>query len=136
MFFNDDSQFFSLTAFAIYTSSSVLSFALTLISISHIHIENIYIRKFPAMAGIVSPSFGLLVVVSIVLCPAAKALSLNYYDHTCPQLEYTVSSAVKKAILNDKTVPAALLRMHFHDCFIRVTNLLPFTFLLFTWLTK
>ncbi|EEF52774.1 Peroxidase 64 precursor, putative [Ricinus communis] len=49
----------------------------------------------------------------------AGALSFNYYDHTCPQLEHTVSSAVKKAMENDKTVPAALLRMHFHDCFIR-----------------
>ncbi|KAI7737600.1 hypothetical protein M8C21_017615, partial [Ambrosia artemisiifolia] len=34
-------------------------------------------------------------------------------------VESTVTSAVKKAMLNDRTVPAALLRMHFHDCFIR-----------------
>ncbi|KAK6939310.1 hem peroxidase [Dillenia turbinata] len=52
---------------------------------------------------------------------SAKALSSNYYDHTCPQAESMVSRTVKKAMLSDKTVPAALLRMHFHDCFIRVT---------------
>lgn len=51
---------------------------------------------------------------------SVNSLSLNYYDDTCPHLEYIVSSAVKKALSNDKTVPAALLRMHFHDCFIRV----------------
>lgn len=51
---------------------------------------------------------------------SVTALSSNYYDHTCPQLESAVTDAVKKAMMNDKTVPAALLRMHFHDCFIRV----------------
>ncbi|CAN8276955.1 unnamed protein product [Cochlearia groenlandica] len=47
------------------------------------------------------------------------SLSPNYYDHTCPQADHIVTNAVKKAMSNDKTVPAALLRMHFHDCFIR-----------------
>ncbi|KAF3969436.1 hypothetical protein ACB098_01G121900 [Castanea mollissima] len=50
---------------------------------------------------------------------SVNALSLNYYDKTCPRLESTITSAVKNAMINDKTVPAALLRMHFHDCFIR-----------------
>ncbi|KAE9617259.1 putative peroxidase [Lupinus albus] len=49
----------------------------------------------------------------------ASALSVNYYDHTCPQVESIVAGAVHKATFNDKTVPAAMLRMHFHDCFIR-----------------
>ncbi|PWA37746.1 heme peroxidase [Artemisia annua] len=48
-----------------------------------------------------------------------NALSSNYYDKTCPNVEATITSVVKKAMLNDRTVPAALLRMHFHDCFIR-----------------
>ncbi|XP_030955665.1 peroxidase 64-like [Quercus lobata] len=50
---------------------------------------------------------------------SVNALSLNYYDKTCPRLESTITSAVKNAMINDKTVPAALLRMHFHDCFIK-----------------
>ncbi|CAL5349436.1 unnamed protein product [Camellia sinensis] len=49
----------------------------------------------------------------------ANALSLNYYDKTCPMVETTITSVVKKAMMNDQTVPAALLRMFFHDCFIR-----------------
>ncbi|GLT39289.1 hypothetical protein SLA2020_134870 [Shorea laevis] len=49
----------------------------------------------------------------------AKALSLNYYEKTCPDAEDIVAKVVKNAAIKDKTVPAALLRMHFHDCFIR-----------------
>ncbi|KAA8532014.1 hypothetical protein F0562_006844 [Nyssa sinensis] len=48
-----------------------------------------------------------------------NALSLNYYDQTCPDAELIVSKVVKDETTKDKTVPAALLRMHFHDCFIR-----------------
>ncbi|XP_071732046.1 peroxidase 64 [Rutidosis leptorrhynchoides] len=48
-----------------------------------------------------------------------NALNPNYYDKTCPNVESIITSVVKKAMLNDRTVPAALLRMHFHDCFIR-----------------
>ncbi|KAM4122924.1 hypothetical protein ACB094_01G120500 [Castanea mollissima] len=50
---------------------------------------------------------------------SVNALSVNYYEKTCPRLESTITSAVKNAMINGKTVPAALLRMHFHDCFIR-----------------
>ncbi|KAJ6405952.1 hypothetical protein OIU84_013842 [Salix udensis] len=59
-----------------------------------------------------------LLVISQMASPVS-ALSINYYDQTCPKLESAVTEAVKKATMNDKTVPAALLRMHFHDCFIR-----------------
>ncbi|MBA0807996.1 hypothetical protein Gohar_023765, partial [Gossypium harknessii] len=68
------------------------------------------------MEAIVALAFAFLV---FPFSSPAQALSSNYYDHTCPQLESIVRSAVQKAMSNDKTVPAALLRMHFHDCFIR-----------------
>ncbi|KAJ0873387.1 putative peroxidase [Helianthus annuus] len=58
-------------------------------------------------------------VLALIHFNRINALSSNYYDQTCPMVESTVTSAVKKAMLNDRTVPAALLRMHFHDCFIR-----------------
>ncbi|KAI4327776.1 hypothetical protein L6164_020200 [Bauhinia variegata] len=48
-----------------------------------------------------------------------NSLSLNYYEKTCPDAESIVAKTVKDAFSNDKTVPAALLRLHFHDCFIR-----------------
>ncbi|KAK2398330.1 peroxidase [Trifolium repens] len=68
-----------------------------------------------------SSAIGMVIMVMMVCstCINASALSVNYYKHTCPQVESIVAGAVQKATLNDKTVPAALLRMHFHDCFIR-----------------
>ncbi|KAG7020440.1 Peroxidase 64 [Cucurbita argyrosperma subsp. argyrosperma] len=53
------------------------------------------------------------------LFSSLDALTYRYYDHTCPNLESIVAREVHLATVNDKTVPAALLRMHFHDCFIR-----------------
>lgn len=70
--------------------------------------------------AIVAFVFALLMYSPIVL--TVNALSFNYYDQTCPKAESAITSAVKKAMMNDQTVPAALLRMHFHDCFIRVTT--------------
>ncbi|KAE8057290.1 hypothetical protein FH972_013994 [Carpinus fangiana] len=67
------------------------------------------------MAAIVS----LLALFILFISSSVSSLSSNYYDKTCPHLESAVTSAVKTALSNDKTVPAALLRMHFHDCFIR-----------------
>lgn len=60
------------------------------------------------------------ILILSLFSPVINALSSNYYDKSCPNVEQLVSNAVKKATANDKTVPAALLRMHFHDCFIRV----------------
>jgi len=48
-----------------------------------------------------------------------SSLNFTYYDRTCPRAESIVTNAVKNAVSKDKTVPAGLLRMHFHDCFIR-----------------
>ncbi|KAL8233287.1 hypothetical protein R6Q57_003065 [Mikania cordata] len=68
----------------------------------------------------ISSSFLLgFLVLALIHFNGTNALSSNYYDQTCPMVESTVTSVVKKAMLNDRTVPAALLRMHFHDCFIR-----------------
>lgn len=66
-------------------------------------------------------SFALLKSLLIILSVSslANSLSLNYYDKTCPGVESIITNAVKNAVLNDKKAPAGLLRLHFHDCFIR-----------------
>ncbi|XP_031476884.1 peroxidase 64 [Nymphaea colorata] len=61
-----------------------------------------------------------LVIVSLLVSLVdAHALSVDYYAKTCPDVDAIVAKVVKKAAMGDSTVPSALLRMHFHDCFIR-----------------
>lgn len=62
-----------------------------------------------------------LPLLLLSLSSLVNSLSPNYYDQSCPKAESTITSVVQKAMTNDRTVPAALLRMQFHDCFIRVT---------------
>lgn len=61
-----------------------------------------------------------IIQIAVLLLGGGEALSLDYYDERCPQAEAAVTTAVKQAMAKDQTVPAALLRMHFHDCFVRV----------------
>ncbi|XP_054776712.1 peroxidase 66 [Prosopis cineraria] len=43
----------------------------------------------------------------------------HYYDQTCPELETIISETVLNSSKYDPKVPARILRMFFHDCFIR-----------------
>ncbi|KAL6635435.1 hypothetical protein ACP70R_028106 [Stipagrostis hirtigluma subsp. patula] len=60
-----------------------------------------------------------LLVLLAAVALGGEALSLDYYDERCPQAEAAVTAAVRQAIAKDRTVPAGLLRLHFHDCFVR-----------------
>ncbi|KAG4931807.1 hypothetical protein JHK84_048799 [Glycine max] len=61
-----------------------------------------------------------IMLITMSLASLVSALNVNYYENTCPHnVDSIVAAAVHKATMNDRTVPAALLRMHFHDCFIR-----------------
>ena len=69
---------------------------------------------------LVAVVFGLLLHAA---CMAeAQTLKLGYYDQSCPSAESIVLDEVRKASYLDKSAPAALLRLHFHDCFVNVRS--------------
>ncbi|XP_062202971.1 peroxidase 43-like [Phragmites australis] len=46
-------------------------------------------------------------------------LQEGFYSDSCPEAEDTVTAAVQDAAGNDPTILPALLRLQFHDCFVR-----------------
>jgi peroxidase len=53
------------------------------------------------------------------LPPLAKGLSFEFYKAKCPQAESIVFNFLRGAIRKDVGLAAALLRIHFHDCFVQ-----------------
>ncbi|KAB5568205.1 hypothetical protein DKX38_001998 [Salix brachista] len=43
----------------------------------------------------------------------------EFYQYSCPQADDIVMSVLRKAIARDSRIPASLLRLHFHDCFVQ-----------------
>uniref|UniRef100_A0A0D3EZ05 peroxidase n=1 Tax=Oryza barthii TaxID=65489 RepID=A0A0D3EZ05_9ORYZ len=81
------------------------------------------------MASSTSATAGLLLLAAAaaLVCssaaarmpPLAKGLSLGYYDERCPQAEAVVFEFLQDAIGKDVGLAAALIRLHFHDCFVQ-----------------
>ena len=51
--------------------------------------------------------------------PGGEGLSMEYYSMTCPYAAEIVRDVVSAALAKDPTLAASLLRLHFHDCFVR-----------------
>lgn len=66
----------------------------------------------------------LLVLASSPLC-FSYFLYPQFYDHSCPKAQEIVQSVVAKAVANEARMAASLLRLHFHDCFVKVFFFFP-----------
>ncbi|KAJ4763084.1 Peroxidase [Rhynchospora pubera] len=60
-------------------------------------------------------------LVFAILSPfsAESALTVGFYSTTCPSAETTVRSAITTALNGANGPAASLIRLHFHDCFVR-----------------
>ena len=61
--------------------------------------------------------------VLFVLDPAnAQGLKVGFYAKTCPEAEFIVKKVITQTMSVAPSLAGPLLRMHFHDCFVRVCN--------------
>ena len=70
---------------------------------------------------VLATGFSLMLLICPALAQTKNGLQVGFYNTNCPQAEMIVGKTVAKYFLDDNSVPAALLRMHFHDCFVRVS---------------
>lgn len=62
----------------------------------------------------------MVLVVLAASAGAAGQLRMGFYAESCPGVERVVGDFVRQHVRRVPTVAAALLRLHFHDCFVRV----------------
>ena len=68
-------------------------------------------------------SYMVTVTLALLLIHTSSSsahLSTDFYDKSCPQLFGTVKSVVQSAIAKERRMGASLVRLFFHDCFVKV----------------
>ena len=70
----------------------------------------------PAAALVVA----LLAAVLGASAGAGQQLDVGYYSKTCPAAEDIVRNETAAAVRESPDLAAALLRLHYHDCFVQV----------------
>ncbi|KAJ1265139.1 hypothetical protein BS78_08G056600 [Paspalum vaginatum] len=73
-----------------------------------------------ASRGVASGAVALLLLLAAGIIGVSRGqLQVGFYSDSCPDAEDTVTAAVQDAAASDPTILPALLRLQFHDCFVR-----------------
>lgn len=64
----------------------------------------------------------LLVTLMMISAGVDATLRVDYYAKCCPNVEKIVYREMREAYQKDRGVAPGVLRVHFHDCFVRVST--------------
>lgn len=62
------------------------------------------------------------VITLATLLTTYAQLTPDFYNNVCPEALPIIKSVVQRAIFRERRIGASLLRLHFHDCFVNVSN--------------
>lgn len=67
-----------------------------------------------------------IMLLQLELIQVAEGLQVGYYTRTCPNAENIVKGVLSQKMQQNRGIAASVLRLHFHDCFVDVSNPMPF----------
>ncbi|OAE24665.1 hypothetical protein AXG93_2632s1070 [Marchantia polymorpha subsp. ruderalis] len=67
-------------------------------------------------------SISFAAVISCLLVAQASGLYVGFYAASCPNAESIILETLKPFLASDPTLGGPLLRISYHDCFVRVVN--------------
>lgn len=68
---------------------------------------------------VVSLLFALIFALTATISSAD--LSPEFYAYSCPEAVPAIKRVIKDAVMKEPRMGASLLRLHFHDCFVKVS---------------
>ena len=64
----------------------------------------------------------IILVIYLLSQDVNSQLQVGFYSSSCWMAEYIVKEEVIKGFLKHPGIAAGIVRMHFHDCFVRVSH--------------